>query len=750
MVKYNEEQFTVTESNVNSAMQKKAGFDEAVMGHIVEALTSFYQDSEYAVAREMMVNALDACIAAGVDKRVDVTLSGDLTHSKEVVFTDHGTGMTLDTFYNNFTEYGLSTKHEEEGQTGYYGFGSKTPYAVSETYTVITERNGERTLGVFIRDEEGRGDTQFIPQEPTGVNGTVVSIPLRDDQMRDMETAIKRAAFALPQYSVTLNGQRVNSVEDMSDYTRFSSTGILCEIPSYATSQSNVIIRAGGIFYPLDNMQEKLPISQKTMLSHQHIIIEADPKRYVPTPQRDQLRDTTANREILTQDIMEAYYQLYNYFQSELNGMSYLDAAKNVYHFSSLKRSVIPRSHHVPTDNQEDVADLHESFTYNDQVLRDSFRISRDKYGVVGHGRRTSEHYECGFLDVSVHSLKRYVAVIDGEESLLRSNRKFASGLRTLVRESEYSSLHVIPVDSDEIIEEDWLVIGGNDSMIPVYTIEEVQEKAVLGGTGSQRSAIQYFVAIRDTEEGVNSRNPMYTIDTVGTWMTLSDIRTIVDTDMGDDDRIIALHRDEHLPYDELKQAIDDSYAVVVLDGNKKLDVFQRRVPQSVLFREILEGMRFDNFISQAENIGGIENFRAGYESLISRGFISSLWEALSSHELTDQIEGSLFAQKYSAIEYGTAYRTEASSMRDIVRRLSLRSQQDDRVTPYIEVMREQDSERDTDWMRTQYPALEYLANNFGFRREMTEQPQLLVNLVGTLNSVREESQDNVDVLGYW
>jgi len=94
-----------------------------------------YQNKEGAVIRELSANARDAHVSAGKgDVPFELTLPTWI--STEFKIRDFGTGIDPEEFYDVYTNLGHSTKDHEDTSIGAYGLGSKTPFAITDQYTI--------------------------------------------------------------------------------------------------------------------------------------------------------------------------------------------------------------------------------------------------------------------------------------------------------------------------------------------------------------------------------------------------------------------------------------------------------------------------------------------------------------------------------------------------------------------------------------------------------------------------------------
>ena len=136
-----------------------------------------YQNKEGAVIRELSANARDAHVAAGkANLPFDITLPSWVSS----IFTirDYGTGIDPDEFYDIYTNLGHSTKDHEDLSIGAYGLGSKTPFAITDQYTIRNFWNGTVYVYTAFKDE-GMPTVSLIGSELTDeCNGLEITVDI--------------------------------------------------------------------------------------------------------------------------------------------------------------------------------------------------------------------------------------------------------------------------------------------------------------------------------------------------------------------------------------------------------------------------------------------------------------------------------------------------------------------------------------------------------------------------------------------
>jgi len=146
-------------------------------------LSNLYTNPLGAVIREISTNCLDAHrLSDNIDKPFQINISGEMEDNKYIEFRDYGPGMSEDQVKNIFTVMGKSTKENTNDQTGCLGLGSKSPHAISETYSVISINNNIKTIYNISKNEIGIPKLViFASIETHEENGLIVRVPLKKE-----------------------------------------------------------------------------------------------------------------------------------------------------------------------------------------------------------------------------------------------------------------------------------------------------------------------------------------------------------------------------------------------------------------------------------------------------------------------------------------------------------------------------------------------------------------------------------------
>lgn len=159
--------------------------------------SKMYSDPISAVCQEIASNSRDANREVGKENR-PIKVKMPNRFDETISFIDEGPGISPDRMDNIFILYGNSTKRGDNIQTGGFGLGAKTPFAYTDTFTIltITEKNGKRTRRQYVAfiDDSQLGALSLLPgvvetDEPTG---TTISMAVKSDDIDKFKAAIRK------------------------------------------------------------------------------------------------------------------------------------------------------------------------------------------------------------------------------------------------------------------------------------------------------------------------------------------------------------------------------------------------------------------------------------------------------------------------------------------------------------------------------------------------------------------------------
>lgn len=161
--------------------------------HIMSILRDqMYSDKVLAVLREYGANAWDAHRMVGKgDVPIKVTLP---THSDpSLSIRDFGPGLSKDEVFTVFTQYGASTKRDSDLAVGMLGIGSKSGFAYSDSFTVISFHGGVKWTYVAVLDASEKGRIDLLNEEPCGdETGLLIQMAVRPKDIGEFESKAKK------------------------------------------------------------------------------------------------------------------------------------------------------------------------------------------------------------------------------------------------------------------------------------------------------------------------------------------------------------------------------------------------------------------------------------------------------------------------------------------------------------------------------------------------------------------------------
>lgn len=228
---------------------------------IIDSLINLYSNPIGSIVREIASNCVDAHRERDLKKlgKRELEHDDDLTYfsntnvidimfeTDEIIFKDHGVGLSKERVKNIFTVFGGSTKRDNNTEIGGFGLGSKSPFAYANTFFVRTCRNNKVYKYMLSRGESiptmdlvFEKELEVLPGE-INYNFTEIIIPyeLKSDISKFKRYADEQLKY-FPQIRYT-NHQAplTHIIIDENDY-------------DIDTKSGNVGILIGNVEYPLN------------------------------------------------------------------------------------------------------------------------------------------------------------------------------------------------------------------------------------------------------------------------------------------------------------------------------------------------------------------------------------------------------------------------------------------------------------------------------------------------------------------
>lgn len=292
---------------------KKMTFGIQATAAAFETLSSrLYSDPILAVIRELSTNANDAHIQAGYNDPFDL----HIPTKEEPYFRirDYGTGIEEDLIYEIYTTFFMSTKTEDEEQTGYFGLGSKAPFALTDQYTVISYTDGVKKTYLMKKESTGPVVEKTKEEPTTEHNG----LEIRFSYDKDFYAFKSRAYdfFKGTSFLPNINIPEVIS-ESYADYRAFyTNDSILFQgVENNLNLDNYLSVNVAGVKFGLSygsvssQLPEVLEMCKKAYIKG--INIMAGKSSVTITPSREELHfdEKTINFiKTKTKEVVDAYF----------------------------------------------------------------------------------------------------------------------------------------------------------------------------------------------------------------------------------------------------------------------------------------------------------------------------------------------------------------------------------------------------------------------------------------------------------
>lgn len=282
--------------------------NDAALMHIFSA--TLYTYPKLATVREIICNAWDAHIAAGItDRPIEVNVADG-----RVTVRDFGFGIAHAKIGEIYGTYGNSTKRDDSTVTGGFGLGSKAPFAYTDNFEVISHHVGQKTIYRVSKssmEKGGKPTINKIVDMPTQETGMQVSFSLIKLSDAEDFLSLIREVIQFGEIPVKLNGTLVTLELPMSQ----SKTGYLIN-DMRCTIKGRVKLRYGNVVYPIPehdvyaDLYRKVLLDMESLWHNTNIIFMADPDTITIAPSRETLILTDSTVEAITQLLKK--YKPYN------------------------------------------------------------------------------------------------------------------------------------------------------------------------------------------------------------------------------------------------------------------------------------------------------------------------------------------------------------------------------------------------------------------------------------------------------
>lgn len=237
----------VTVTGVESTNKFKIAMNAKMFEMLSKKL---YERPVEAVLREIGANAYDANRAAGKgDEPIRVFMPTRLQPVLKV--RDNGIGMSHEFVMENYTTYGESTKDDSNDAIGGFGLGCKSPFAITDTFTVISRYEGMQRSYTAVIGANGEPDINLLAEQETDeCNGVEVIIPCSSDMVRDFHDV---APKIFEHYAVRPDFKNFESreIDTRKEKILFENDDLILFKNERYYRESDIRILMGVVAYPI-------------------------------------------------------------------------------------------------------------------------------------------------------------------------------------------------------------------------------------------------------------------------------------------------------------------------------------------------------------------------------------------------------------------------------------------------------------------------------------------------------------------
>lgn len=188
-----------------SGMIAQREFTVKVGAHLMKILSGIYTNPVDAMVREYLTNMYDAYLALRAKNPtaeiIPPILSAPSLLDGTLVFKDFGIGMSPETVWEVYCQYGNSTKNDSDVMVGGFGLGSKTAfcYGNGANWMIESRVAGMRHDYIAYINEENVPSLTHVSSAPTEEHsGVTIRIPIRRGDIEEARDAVVKYAQHFP------------------------------------------------------------------------------------------------------------------------------------------------------------------------------------------------------------------------------------------------------------------------------------------------------------------------------------------------------------------------------------------------------------------------------------------------------------------------------------------------------------------------------------------------------------------------
>lgn len=163
------------------------------------ALSKMYSFPIRSVVREIISNAVDSHTRSEPKRKILIV--HPTAQNPQFVVQDFGVGMSEEEIRNVYCVLGESTKNKTNSQIGGFGLGAKSPFAYTDTFSLVSRKDGVEISCIVYKDESNSPQLNLTNIKKTNLpSGFQVSIPVKQEDASTFREAIDFYAPGFDKY----------------------------------------------------------------------------------------------------------------------------------------------------------------------------------------------------------------------------------------------------------------------------------------------------------------------------------------------------------------------------------------------------------------------------------------------------------------------------------------------------------------------------------------------------------------------
>jgi hypothetical protein len=277
-----------------------------------------YADRIGSTVREVCSNAWDAQKMQSISSGKPIQAFKVILPTEfepHFIVEDSGPGMPDEVAQDLYSTIGLSTKENTNDQIGAFGLGSKSPFSVTDTFTVENTYNGTTHYYMCFKTEKGLPSLLKTGERVEDRNnGVRVIIPAPSSKYKEYKNALLRQLIVMEPKPIIDNIEDFSFVEPVKLAT--NKYGYILSNANEFNLTSRVYARMGMVVYPVDTNQLSLSYNSfhNKIKVGSAVILEFNIGEIEPLPSREGL----TYDKFTINNIVEAYNKFSESYKEEL------------------------------------------------------------------------------------------------------------------------------------------------------------------------------------------------------------------------------------------------------------------------------------------------------------------------------------------------------------------------------------------------------------------------------------------------